>query len=364
MRFLSRAAYADRRHGALHSPLEDSITNANLLIPGTGGITLMDSEGDDIGWPVLMRLKGIIRGVQGKDDDELIELMSMAHAPGQLAPVRTSLRAGTSLHPGRVVRVAYNQVPSDFNSFLYDWRQDLRHSAGQLLDFLVQSRPTGGKWNLVGHSQGGLLIVLASKLMAAPDDFASLVATVTMVGTPVAGTLNAAQAILIGDNAGARLAPAMRSVIRSWPAIYQMLPTWKSVRKGDGSAAADARQLIETGGWPGISGIQPDLLLRARQVQALLADPLGHMHGVDARFYFAKNRKTPVHIRRPTSGPMTFQVMATEPGDTLVPFRETMLQRGGSALGPFVTAFGRPLNEHAYMMNDPTVVTSLRERLA
>ena len=37
------------------------MANASLLIPGTGGITLIDNHGNDVGWPVLMRLKGIIR---------------------------------------------------------------------------------------------------------------------------------------------------------------------------------------------------------------------------------------------------------------------------------------------------------------
>lgn len=339
------------------------MANASLLIPGTGGITLIDNHGNDVGWPVLMRLKGIIRGVQGKSDDELRELMSMEHSPGQLAPRKTSLKPGISLSPGHVLRVAYNQIPSDFNDFLYDWRGDLRYSAEQLRDYIVQRQPTGGKWNLVGHSQGSLLIVLASKLMATPNEFANHVATATMVAGPLAGTLNAAQAMLVGDNAGARLAPVMRKVIRTWPAIYQMLPAWKSVRKDDGTPVADSRQLTETGGWPGLTDIQPDLLLRARQVQPLFLDPLSHMQGVDARFYFANNRKTPSHIRRPASGPMDFNPVADETGDTLVPYRETMVHEGGAAFGPSVTAFGSPVNEHAYMLNDPTVAPSMKQRL-
>jgi pimeloyl-ACP methyl ester carboxylesterase len=339
------------------------MANANLLVPGTGGITLMDNHGNDIGWPVLMRLKGIIRGIQGKSNDELIELMSMAHTPGQLAPAKTSLKPGTSISPGHVLRVAYNQIPGSFNDFLYDWRTDLRYSAQQLLDFIVHRQPAGGRWNLVGHSQGGLLIVLASKLMAEPDDFANHVATATMIGAPVAGTLNAASAILLGDSAGARLAPAMRKVIRTWPGIHQMLPAWKSVLKADLSPAADARQLTEPGGWPGLNDIQADLLLRARQVQPLLLDPLGHMQGVDARFYFANNRKTQIGIFRPASGPMEFLPATDEKGDTLVPYRTTMVHQGGAAFGPNVTAFGSPVNEHAYLLDDPTVATSMKQRL-
>jgi len=340
------------------------MANANLLVPGTGGVTLMDNHGNDIGWPVLMRLRGIIRGIRGKSDEELIELMSMAHTPGQIAPAKTSLKPGTSVRPGHILRVAYNQVPDSFNDFPYDWRADLRYSAEQLLDLIVHRQPPRGKWNLVGHSQGGLLIVLASKMMAKPDDFAEHVATATLIASPLAGTLNAAKAMLLGDNAGARLAPAMRVVIRSWPGIYQMLPAWKSVLRTDLTPAADARQLTQTGGWPGLADIQADLLLRAREVQPLLLDPLGHMEGVDARCYFANNRKTQIGIFRPASGAMEYLPATDEKGDTLVPFATTMIHEGGVAFGPHVTAFGSPVNEHAYILDDPTVASSMKQRLA
>src|SRR5690606_14501377 len=140
----------------------------------------------------LMRLKGIIRGVQGKSNDELIELLGMEHRPGQLAPAKTSLKPGTSLLPGHVLRVAYNQFDGE-NAFRYDWRADMRHTATQLLEFITQRKPANGRWNLVGHSQGGLLIIIASKLMNAPDEFSRFVASATLVGAPVAGTLNAAE---------------------------------------------------------------------------------------------------------------------------------------------------------------------------
>ena len=160
-----------------------------------------------------------------------------------------------SLAPGWVLRVAYSQV-QDFNKFRYDWRADLRHSAAQLKDFIEGTTPTGGKWNLVGHSQGGLLIILASKLMDTPEWFSESVATVTLVGTLLAGTLNSAQAMLVGDNAGARLAPVIRRTIRTWPAIYQMLPSWPAVLKAGGTPAADSRQLKQPGGWPGVDDVQ------------------------------------------------------------------------------------------------------------
>ncbi len=51
-------------------------------------------------------------------------------------------------------------------------------------------------------------------------------------------------------------------------------------------------------------------------------------------------------------------------GDTLVPYDITMVHEGGTAFGPNVTAFGSPANEHAYLLDDPTVATSMKQRLA
>lgn len=339
------------------------MAGANLLIPGMGGITLEDADGNDVGWPVMMRLKGIIRGVQGKGNQELAELLGMEHRPGQLAPVKTSLSPNTSLHPGRILRVAYNQVQEGFDAFRYDWRSDLRHSAARLLDMVRERDPHDGRWNLVGHSQGGLLIVLASKLMDGEDDFSRHVRSVTLVGAPLAGTLNAAQAMIVGNDAGKRLAPVIRRTVRTWPAIYQMLPAWPAVVTRSGDPVPDREQLLRPGGWPGLGEIDEDLLLRARETRTLLEDPLSHLQGVDSRLYWAENRKTIVQIRRPASGRLTWKPLRHEKGDSLVPFR-TSLRTIGTRHGPHVTRFTAPVEPHAYLLNDPAVVTQLMRRLA
>ncbi len=338
------------------------MANANLLVPGTGGITLIDNFGGDVGWPVLMRIKGIIRGVQGKSNDELIELMGMEHRPGQLAPVKTSLKPGTTLMPGHVLRVAYNQMESDMNQFRYDWRADIRYSAEQLLDAIRERKPANGKWNLVGHSQGGLVIIAASKLLDAEDAFSEYVATATLVGTPVAGTLNAAEGMIVGDNAGKRLAPAIRATMRMWPAIYQMLPAWRSILANDGTASDEARQLNQLAGWPKVKGIEDDLLLRAREAQALFREPFTHMEGVDVRLYLANNRKTNRGLRVPGgTSALKWSKTWEEKGDTLVPFQTTMRYLGES-VWPHVTSFAAPCEPHGFLLNDPTVVSHLRAR--
>jgi pimeloyl-ACP methyl ester carboxylesterase len=336
--------------------------NANLLVAGTGGITFIDNAGKDIGYPVKMQLGVASKGLLGRSAAELIDLLSMEHIPGQIAPAKTSLLPGMSLRPGHVLLVAYNQVPSDFNHFLYDWRADIRYSAQQLLDFLQQRQPPNGRWNLVGHSQGGLLIVLASKLLQNRDDFEKLVASVTLVGTPLAGTVNSARAILKGDQMGDAASPAFKQIIRSWPSIHQMLPAWPSVLDGQGTELPAGEQLIQPGGWAVEGPISDDMLLRAREAQAMLRDPLGWMEGdIDVAAVMGRNRQTSLRVLRSETS-LDADSLTKELGDTLVPHDRTIQWVGGH-LGQFVKTFKSPCNVHSRLLNDPGVLTVVKQML-
>jgi len=86
------------------------MANASILVPGTGGTTLMDNSGRDVGYPIKMRLGAASKGLLGLPAEAFRELLSMEHIPGQIAPAKTSLKPGTSLRPGHVLEVAYNQI--------------------------------------------------------------------------------------------------------------------------------------------------------------------------------------------------------------------------------------------------------------
>jgi pimeloyl-ACP methyl ester carboxylesterase len=338
------------------------MANMNLLVPGTGGITLMNNLGEDLGYPVKMQLGVLSDGLLGLSAGELIDLLSMDHRPGQLAPAKTSLKPGISIRPGHVLQVAYNQVPSSFNHFLYDWRADIRYSAGQLLDFLRERRHIDGRWNLVGHSQGGLLIILASKLLAERAAFAELVASVVLVGTPLAGTINAAHALIEGDQMGAGATAALQTIMRTWPALYQMMPAWPAVVNGTGQAAPPDQQLLTPPAWEGFPGISEDLLLRARDGQRLLRDPLGWMEGdIDVRILMARNRPTDVTLQR-LNDRLTSAAGIQQLGDTLVPHDQT-LSWVGDFVRQFALTFESPCNEHSMLLNDPAILGHVTEAL-
>ena len=87
---------------------------------------------------------------------------------------RFLLEDGTFVVKGEVLRVPYDGLPVDI-WWRYDWRADLRFNAHKLLQTLRDESQNGVRWNLIGHSQGGLVIVLASKLAESPREFASIV---------------------------------------------------------------------------------------------------------------------------------------------------------------------------------------------
>ena len=338
------------------------MANATLLVPGTGGTTFVDNTGKDIGYPVKMRLGIASKGLLDKPLEEFVELLSMEHRPGQLEPVKSSLKPGTSQRPGHVLQVAYNQVPDSANHFLYDWRCDLRYSAGQLLDFLQQRQPSNGRWNLICHSQGGLLVVLASKLMGGREEFSELVASATLVAPPLAGTMNSFAALLDGDSVGKAAASRFKAVVRTFPSLYQMLPAWPAVLDGDGNAVPEDQQLTRLGGWDGLSGIDEDLLSRVEPVQEALRDPLSHLKGdVRVAVVLARNRKTVVEVEGGPGG-LEDGKRLTQKGDSLVPYQKT-LSWIGDHIKPYVIAFKSGVNKHAFMLNDPAVMPVVLRQL-
>lgn len=335
--------------------------NASILVPGTGGTTLMDNSGRDVGYPIKMKLGSASKGLLGLPAEAFRELLSMEHHPGQIAPAKTSLKPGTSLRPGHVLQVAYNQLPAEVNHFLYDWRADLRYSAGKLLDFLEHRRPTGGRWNMVGHSQGALLIVVASKMMGDPDAFSRLVASATLVGAPLAGTLNSYQALLTGEAAGKPAAGTFKEILRTWPALYQMLPAWPSMCTEPGAPCPDDDQLMHLNCWRGVDGIQEEFLRRGLEVQAMLRDPFSHMRGdMRVSVLLARNRNTGVEIRR--NGDLLHpDPITSQKGDGLVPLERT-ISWVGDHVRRFVVAFDAPAREHAFMLSDPAIATTTRQQ--
>ena len=325
-----------------------------LIIPGTQASTLVDQNGRTVYNAVQVGVPLFPKSLGGRPKSEWVQLMSMEHEPGEIAPVKSSLEPGTSLTAPKVVQTPYNQFPKFYEEWPYDWRADLRWNAGRLLEDL-RGRARGGsaRASLIGHSQGALLIVLASK-QADPGEFARLVSRVVFVGAPFAGTMRAVEALAFGStDLGAKERALALRMARTWPAIYQMLPAWPCVTDAQGKPLPAQQQLLKLGGWPDGSneGVTQDMLVRAAAVQQLLADPFaGFGPGITVTTVMGINQKTGDTIIR-AGGAFTKIVMLKAEGDNLVPFSRTIAW-GGNAFHFTVVPFAGQTRPHAELCCD------------
>ena len=336
-----------------------------LLVPGTQATTLRDHEGHTVYNAVRVKLLVGHGDLGGRDSDELSKLVGMKHAPGRLKPVRTSLEDGTHIVKGDVLRTPYEGLPvTDW--FRYDWRADLRFNANRLLQFLREEAEPDLRWNLIGHSQGGLLIVLASKLAKSPREFASMVGRVVLVGTPLAGTVKAVEAILFGrDDLGKENLPSLLAATRTWPAIYQMLPAWRAAVDVDGIPLPDNAQFIWPGGWGDLLNaddpIQADLLVRARETQALLTGPFSNLvPAVDTLTIMGAGRRHMTPISVPLGDEGYTQEYKYQIGDGYVPERKTTAHIGDSMFDRRETYKGK-VNDHTMLCLDLDIQDSIKQ---
>ncbi|HEX2736484.1 MAG TPA: alpha/beta fold hydrolase [Polyangiaceae bacterium] len=330
------------------------MSGAPLLIPGTAGVDFQWQDGKPAGYGLA-----ILSGEVTDDEAGLIAELSCEHprsAP-PFGPSRTSLRPDSSLTPFQtLLGTAYNKLPTRYKNFPYDWRLDIRYNAELLLDHLRKARSANQRWNLVGHSQGGLVILAASKLCERRDEFASLVQRIALVGCPMFGTMKAASAILAGDSFGGIASNFIKTVSRTWPAFAQMLPAYEAVK---------AR--------PGWTGLTPELwsplpwferweplLQRAREFRAWFdADGIAsHLDGdIELRLYYARNHETPFRFTLQGGTAVSDERAA---GDSLVPYQITLRGLNRLRLHQFTRELaGDSVKDHLSLFNDARVVAAV-----
>lgn len=318
-----------------------------LLVPGTGGTDFRTATG-----PASYG-KELVWGHVSGDDAAVTAELSCEHpwTTPPFGPTRTSLKANTDLRPFQVLRgTVYQKLSASYVDFAYDWRLDIRHNAGLLLERLRQLSRSGDRVRIAAHSQGGLLVLAASKLCASTTEFARYVSKLALVGCPIYGTMRAAHALIDGTNFGGVAAAFMKRASRTWPAIHQMLPVYDCVK---------ARP-----GWTGLTSelwqLEPDvfpLLERARAFQTFFYanGVASHLGGnIDLRLYFGVNHPTPFRFAAPDQGPRLDT--KTERGDGLVPFDRTHSRLRADGLTQFVRVLaGDTVNEHITLLNDGRV---------
>lgn len=248
-----------------------------LFIPGTGGCFFEASDGSRVASILDLAL-----------DRQASFTCRHSADPDVLAPERTtglteSNGTPITVHAAGPIRAVYEPffdaikpgtLSKLYTFFDYDWRLDIRYSGGVLRDFLTDNA-AGGQWDIVCHSQGGLVLTWASLLLGAAE-FRRLVRRVIFMGVPLQGTVNSVAGLLKGVGlVGDDLVKAQAATVRTWPSVYQMMPRW-TVRVPD----AKGVELFQTSTWrkhgvlgtPGDTnvGVDPNLLARARKFKVAL----------------------------------------------------------------------------------------------
>lgn len=123
-----------------------------------------------------------------------------------------------------------------YHVFAYDWRRDLVESARRLdetLEALADARgDPGTRFNLVGHSMGGLVARYYLRYGTAepqpgmPVTWAGArrVNSLVLVAVPNAGSIHSLEAMLYGNRVGLSYTTLAASVIARMPSVYQILP--------------------------------------------------------------------------------------------------------------------------------------------
>jgi pimeloyl-ACP methyl ester carboxylesterase len=315
-----------------------------MMVPGTGG--------------VLYQLEGGARAAT------ILELITQATAartlsceygpdPEALEPLHNALVASGHM---TLAYEPFGHAHPPWDFFDYDWRLDIRYSGARLAEHLRQQAAQGERWHLVAHSQGGLVVLAAARLLGA-EELARLVQSVCFVGVPFFGAVNSLLALLNGTFFNGAIP---KEVVRTWPSVYQMLPRWGIV-----------------GGNPN----RPDLLLDAtwmnaglmpapgapvdlnQQIDRGLLERARALYRVTKTGYFDPLRKLDfVRILQGNNLPTPFQLpqfpdftqVITAQGDGLVPDQFTR-DRLPTWVQNEATLRRLPAAEHAMLCSDANV---------
>jgi pimeloyl-ACP methyl ester carboxylesterase len=123
-----------------------------------------------------------------------------------------------------------------YHVFTYDWRRDLVEAARRLdetLERLADQRgDRGARFNLVGHSMGGLVARYYLRYGTAepredqPVTWAGArrIRNLVIVATPSSGAIHSLEALLYGSRVGISYTTLAAPVIARMPSVYQLLP--------------------------------------------------------------------------------------------------------------------------------------------
>jgi hypothetical protein len=137
------------------------------------------------------------------------------------------------------VMLAENDQQSNLIEFPYDWRLSNQLNGQRLYDAAIprletwrrRTRNPDAKLILICHSMGGLVARWFLDVLGGRE----ITRTLITIGTPYQGSINALTAIVNGMFLGlGRIGVSVDELLRSFPSVYQLLPTYSCLDLGDG----------------------------------------------------------------------------------------------------------------------------------
>jgi len=216
-----------------------------VVLPGITGSVLRDSAGRDVWAPTaaaaaraLVTLGRSLAELELRDPDADDGVTAPLMVPDlHLIPGLWKID-GYSRLSGYLQREFAVTPGRNFFAFPYDWRRDNRVAARRLKEqadrWLRDWRRESpqAKLVLVGHSMGGLV---ARYFLECLDGWRDTRRLVTF-GTPYRGSLNALDFLVHGMQKKLGPVPVLdlSRLLRSFPSIYQLLPIYPCLDRGDG----------------------------------------------------------------------------------------------------------------------------------
>jgi hypothetical protein len=227
----------------------EAMPDVVVLLPGITGSVLHKDGAMVWGWSGRAALQALWDG--GERMTEALTLRDDDPERDDIGDGVTATRVVPDLHllPGVWKIDGYTKVAEtihanfaveagrNFFEFAYDWRRDNRVAARRLArqsrDWLQAWRASSGNADarlvLVAHSMGGLVSRHFLEVLGGWRDTRALLT----FGTPYRGSLNALDTLANGERkAGGRI--DLSPLVRSFTALYQLLPVYECYDGGDG----------------------------------------------------------------------------------------------------------------------------------
>lgn len=249
-----------------------------VIVPGIGGSVLADADG--VVWGDRMRrVVGLVGHPDRLHGNKPLRAVGLMKTLGFIAPLKAhgyddlvrGLLNGLDT-PDLAVDVAADGAGrnprADIVLLPYDFRLGVEPAARRLaaevtarLEHLPQ-RERVGRVIVIGHSMGGLV----ARYWALDPDQARTCAAILTVGTPHRGASKALDWLVngaglgVGPRVGGRAAITVTRVVlqgttdmlRSWPGMYDLLPTYQVIDDPVGGRHLTAYDLADAGG-PGFA---------------------------------------------------------------------------------------------------------------